>query len=103
MCQLPFPAAVNVYGNVMACTVHGNVGSRSATVCATVFAVPLQYKPKKEYYGEEKHEEKHDDSYSKKEYYKQEKHDEYEVRQSMDDCDQWAHAAFKAQFQLLAP
>jgi hypothetical protein len=36
--------------------------------------VALQYKPKKEYYGEEKHE----DSYSKKEY-KEEKHEEYEV------------------------
>ena len=38
----------------------------------------LQYKPKKEYYGEEKHEESY--SAPKKEYYKEEKHEEYEVR-----------------------
>jgi hypothetical protein len=38
----------------------------------------LQYKPKKVYYGEEKHEESY--SAPKKEYYKEEKHEEYEVR-----------------------
>jgi hypothetical protein len=36
--------------------------------------------PKKEYYGEEKHEEKHEEYKPKKEYYKEEKHEEYEVR-----------------------
>jgi hypothetical protein len=44
----------------------------------------LQYKPKKEYYGEEKHEESYSEYKPKKEepkYYKEEKHEEaYEVR-----------------------
>jgi hypothetical protein len=48
------------------------------TTRTVLVLLPTQYKPKKEYYGEEKHEESY--SAPKKEYYKEEKHEEsYQV------------------------
>ena len=66
-------------------------------------ACPEHCQPKKEYYGEEKHE----DSYSapKKEYYKEEKHEEYEVRGAHHCCRQvncvtCQHAAYAYDAQV---